>query len=104
MRVHLAPAVCTCPARRWPAPLKQREILQPVRLPRYLCVSCESPLLNLLLTYVTYGVNHHVMLASFRQLPAGLLRHQILGIPIGPVRIALAGSLLVLAVGGLRTP
>ena len=57
-----------------------------------------------MLTDVTYGVNHHAILVSLRQLLAGLLRHHILGVPVGPVRVALAGALLVLAVGGLRTP
>jgi hypothetical protein len=38
---------------------------------------------------------------SLRQLFAGLLAHHILGVPVGPVRISLAGALLVLPVGGL---
>jgi hypothetical protein len=39
-----------------------------------------------------------------RQLFAGLLRHHVRGVPVAPVRVALPGALLVLAVGGLRTP
>ena len=39
-----------------------------------------------------------------RQFPAGLLRHHVRGVPVGPVLVALPGALLVLAVGGLRTP
>ena len=31
------------------------------------------------------------------------LRHHVLGVPVGPVGVALPGALLVLAVGGLRT-
>src|SRR4029434_5376329 len=41
---------------------------------------------------------------SLRQLFAGLLLHHVLGIPLRPVRIALPGALLVLAMCGLRTP
>src|ERR1700735_5503549 len=41
---------------------------------------------------------------SFRQLFAGLLAHQVLGIPVRPVLIVLAASaLLMLAVGRSRT-
>jgi len=61
-------------------------------------------LLNLLLTDVTYGVNHHAILFSLRQFLAGLLRHHVLGVPGGPVRVALAGPLFVLAVSGLGPP
>src|SRR5580658_3293617 len=57
-----------------------------------------------MLTDVSYGVNHHVRLLSLRQLFAGLLRHHVRGVPLGPVLIALPGALLVLAVGGRRTP
>jgi hypothetical protein len=39
---------------------------------------------------------------SFRQLSSGLLRHHVLGIPIGPVRIAPPSALFVQSVGGLR--
>src|SRR5437868_2683401 len=38
------------------------------------------------------------------QLFAGLLRYHVGGVPVWPVRIALARALLVLAVGCLRTP
>ena len=38
-----------------------------------------------------------------RQLPAGLLRHHVLGVPVGRVRIADTGPPLVLAVRGFRT-
>src|SRR6267378_4318853 len=42
---------------------------------------------------------------SLRRLFAGLLRHHVLGVPVGPVLVALPpGALLVLAVGGLGTP
>src|ERR1700733_11806672 len=39
-----------------------------------------------------------------RQLFAGLLRDHVGGVPIWPVLIAMPEALLVLAVGGLRTP
>ena len=42
--------------------------------------------------------------SSRRQLRAGLLRHHVRGVPVGPVRVSLPGALLVLAVGGLRPP
>ena len=38
------------------------------------------------------------------QLRPGLLGHHVRGVPARPVRVALAAALLVLAVGGLRTP
>src|SRR5580704_18364066 len=41
---------------------------------------------------------------SLRQLFAGLLRHHVGGVPVWPIRVALPRALLVLAVGGLRTP
>src|SRR5690349_19264336 len=41
---------------------------------------------------------------SSRQLFAGLLRHHVGGVPVGPVCIALPDALLVLAVGSFRTP
>src|SRR5271155_1057247 len=44
------------------------------------------------------------MLVSLRRLFAGLLRHHVRGVPIGPVLVALPGAFLVLAVGGLGTP
>ena len=57
-----------------------------------------------MLTDVTHGVDHHVIFVSLRQLFPGLLRRHILGVPVGPVLVALPGALLVLAVGDLRTP
>ena len=53
---------------------------------------------------VAYGVNHHSILVSLRQFFAGLLRHHVRSVPLGPVLVALPGSLLMLAVGCLRTP
>src|SRR5207248_140812 len=44
------------------------------------------------------------LLRSLRQLRAGLLCDHVLGIPIRPVGVSLAGAFLVLAVSGLRTP
>src|SRR5262245_39781464 len=41
---------------------------------------------------------------SLWQLSASLLRHHVRGVPVGPVLVALPGSLFVLSVGGLRTP
>ena len=41
---------------------------------------------------------------SRRQLRPGVLRHHVRGVPVGPVRVALPGALLVFAVGGLCTP
>ena len=41
---------------------------------------------------------------SLRQFFAGLFRYDIRGVPVGPVRVALPGPPLVLAVGGFRTP
>src|SRR5437773_4457411 len=42
---------------------------------------------------------------SRRQLTARLLRRHVRGVPVGPVRVALPpAALLVLAMGGLRTP
>src|SRR5215831_16335694 len=38
------------------------------------------------------------------QFLARLLRHHVRGVPVGPVRVALSGAFLVLAMGGLRTP
>jgi hypothetical protein len=38
-----------------------------------------------------------------RQFGAGLLRRHVRGVPVGPVRVALPGAFLVLAVGGFRT-
>jgi len=38
------------------------------------------------------------------QLCAGLLCHHVSGVPVWPIRIALAGALLMLAVGGFRAP
>src|SRR5580698_8248530 len=60
--------------------------------------------MNLMLADVAYGVNHHVIFVSLRQIFAGLLRHHILGVPVGPAHVALTSSFLVLAMGGLRTP
>ena len=45
-----------------------------------------------------------VVVAHVRQLRAGLLGHHVRGVPVGPVRVGLAGALLVLAVGGRRAP
>ena len=39
----------------------------------------------------------------FRELSAGLLRHHVRGVPVGPVLVALPDAFLVLAVGGRRT-
>ena len=44
------------------------------------------------------------LLPSERQCFAGLLVHQVLGVPVRPVRVALARSLLVLDVRRLRAP
>src|SRR5205823_12074587 len=44
------------------------------------------------------------LLHSLRQLRAGLLRDHILGVPIRPVRVSLAGPFFVLAVRCLRPP
>src|SRR3954452_3575878 len=41
---------------------------------------------------------------SLWQLSATLLCHHVRGVPVGPVRVALAGSLLVQSVGSFRTP
>src|SRR5262249_898324 len=41
---------------------------------------------------------------SLRKLRPGLVRDHVFGVPGGPVRVGLAGPLLVLAVGGLRAP
>src|SRR5437773_9610970 len=38
---------------------------------------------------------------SLRQLGPGLLRNHICGVPVGPVRVALPGTLFVLPVSGL---
>jgi len=35
---------------------------------------------------------------------AGLLSHHVGGVPVWPIRVAVPDALLVLAVGGLRTP
>ena len=45
-----------------------------------------------------------VAIRSRWQFCPGLLRYHVSGVPVGPVRVALPGALLVLAVGGLRTP
>ena len=39
----------------------------------------------------------------FRQLRTRLLRHQVRGIPVGPILVALPGAPFMLAVCGLRT-
>jgi hypothetical protein len=41
---------------------------------------------------------------SLRQFFAGPFFHQILGIPVGPIRVCLADAPLVFAVGGRSTP
>src|SRR5215469_4464051 len=41
---------------------------------------------------------------SLRQFRPGLLRHHVRGVPVRPVRVPLSDALLVLPVGGLRTP
>jgi hypothetical protein len=41
---------------------------------------------------------------SGRQGRPGLLRHHVRGVPTGPVRVPLAGALLVLSVGRFRPP
>jgi hypothetical protein len=49
-------------------------------------------------------MTNSVVSHSLRQLSASLLRHHVRRVPVGPVRIALPGTLFVLSVGGLRAP
>lgn len=41
---------------------------------------------------------------SRRKFSSRLLRHHVLCIPVGPIRVTLADELFMLAVGGLRAP
>jgi hypothetical protein len=45
-------------------------------------------------TDVTEGVNHHIILVSLQQFFAGLLRHNVRSISLGPVLVTLPGALL----------